>query len=82
MSTSEPFAATVDGSSFAYVVGVDIGNQTCSFCTLKPDRTLMTKPTEFANAGTGFEELQVLSSLIVTDILWHNRHHDLGDHQS
>ncbi len=26
--------------------------------------------------------LSVLSSLTVTDILWHNRHHDLGDHQS
>ena len=26
--------------------------------------------------------LSVLSSLTITDILWHNRHHDLGDHQS
>jgi transposase len=57
MSTSEPFSSTVESSSFAYVVGIDIGSQACSFCTLKPDRTVVIKPTEFANAGAGFEEL-------------------------
>jgi transposase len=58
MSASDPFSSSVDCSAFAYVVGIDIGSQACSFCTLKPDRTMVIKPTEFANAGVGLEDLQ------------------------
>jgi Transposase len=49
-STSSP----VDPSPFTYVVGIDIGSQSCSFCTLKPDKSQVIKPTDFANAPAGF----------------------------
>jgi transposase len=44
----------VDPSSFTYVVGIDIGSQTCNFCTLKPDKSQVIKATDFANAPAGF----------------------------
>ena len=50
ISSSSP----VDPSSFTYVVGIDIGSQTCSFCTLKPDKSQVIKATDFANAPAGF----------------------------
>ncbi len=37
MGQTETSSSPVDASSFHYVVGIDIGSQTCSFCTLKPD---------------------------------------------
>ena len=51
--TSSP----VDASSYQYVVGIDIGSEQCSFCTLKPDKSQVIKPTEFANAAAGFSLL-------------------------
>ena len=50
-------SSPVDPSSFTYVVGIDIGSQTCSFCTLKPDKSQVIKPTDFANALAGFTSL-------------------------
>jgi hypothetical protein len=47
-------SSPVHPSSFTYVVGIDIGSQTCSFCVLKPDKSQVIKPTDFANAPTGF----------------------------
>src|SRR5205823_8643475 len=49
MGASDTSSAQVDASSFAYVVGIDIGSQTCSFCVCKPDKSQVIKPTEFAN---------------------------------
>jgi hypothetical protein len=43
-------SAPVDASSFAYVVGIDIGSQICRLCTLKPDKSQVIKPTKFTNA--------------------------------
>ena len=51
-------SSPVDASSFSYVVGVDIGSQTCSMCTLKPDKSQVIKPTSFSNASAGFGLLQ------------------------
>jgi transposase len=45
-------------SSFEYVVGIDIGSQTCSFCVCKPDKSQVIKPSEFGNAAEGFSLLQ------------------------
>lgn len=53
MSTS----SSVDASMFEYVVGIDIGSQTCSACGLKPDKSQIIKPTDFANAAAGFARL-------------------------
>ena len=51
--TTSP-SSPVDPSTFRYVVGIDIGSQTCSFCTLKPDKSQVIKPTDFTNAPAGF----------------------------
>jgi transposase len=50
-------SSPVDASSFQYVVGVDIGSQTCSFCAIKPDKSQALKPMEFANATAGFTQV-------------------------
>ncbi len=54
MSQSNMPSSPVDASSFRYVVGVDIGSQTCSMCALTPDKRQVLKPSEFANATAGF----------------------------
>jgi transposase len=58
MSQTDRASSLVDASSFAYVVGVDIGSQTCSFCVCKPDKSQVIKPSEVANATPGFELLE------------------------
>jgi len=58
MSPSDIPSSPVDASRFAYVVGIDIGSQTCDFCVLKPDKSQVIKSTEFANARPGFELVQ------------------------
>ncbi len=54
MGSSDTPSSPVDASGFVYVVGIDIGSQTCSFCAYKPDKSQMIKPTEFANGTAGF----------------------------
>ncbi len=56
--TQSYLPSPLDPSSFRYVVGIDIGSQTCSFCTLKPDKSVVIKPREIANAAAGFAVLQ------------------------
>ena len=47
-----------------YAVGIDIGSESCSFCSLKSDKRVVVKPTTFANAASGFalltEKLEAL----------------------
>src|SRR5450759_771346 len=50
-------SSPVDASSSRFVVGVDIGSQSCSACVLTPDKRQVVKPTEFANATAGFDQL-------------------------
>src|SRR5436305_1357752 len=54
MDQATSASSPVDPSSFKYVVGIDIGSQTCSFCPLRPDKSQVIKPTDFANAPAGF----------------------------
>jgi len=54
MGQADTSSSAVNGSSFRYVVGIDIGSQTCSLCGLKADKSQVIKPTEFANDPTGF----------------------------
>jgi transposase len=58
MGQAETPSSPVDASSFQYVVGIDIGSQTCSFCALKPDKSQALTPLEFANATAGFTLVQ------------------------
>jgi len=48
----------LDPSSFSYVVGIDIGSETCCFTVLTPQRQVVIKPTDLANASAGFALLQ------------------------
>jgi len=54
MDQAKTPSSAVDASSYRYVVGIDIGSDQCSFCILKPDKSQVIKPTEFANAAAGF----------------------------
>src|SRR5215471_14986621 len=54
MDQAKTPSSPVDASSYRYVVGIDIGSDQCSFCILKPDKSQVIKPTEFANAAAGF----------------------------
>ncbi len=58
MGPSDISSSVVDASGFAYVVGIDVGSQSCDFCVLKPDKSQVFKSTEFANTRPGFELLQ------------------------
>jgi transposase len=48
----------LDPSSFAYIVGIDIGSETCCFTVLTPQKQVVIKPTDLANAASGFALLQ------------------------
>src|SRR5260370_3022933 len=48
----------LDPSLFAYVVGVDIGSETCCFTVLTPQKQVVIKPSDLATAASGFEHLQ------------------------
>lgn len=56
----------LDPASFASVVGIDIGSEQCCFTVLTPDKQVVIKPTDLANAASGFAFLhQRLMSLNV-----------------
>jgi transposase len=57
MQTSDPRSSPVEVSSFAYVVGMDIGSQSAVYCVCQPDKNQVVKPTELANSRAGFEAL-------------------------
>jgi transposase len=48
----------LDPSSFAYVVGIDIGSERCCFTVLTPQKQVVIKPTDLMNAASGFVLLQ------------------------
>ena len=58
MMQSDHVSSSVDASGFRYVVGIDIGSQSCSLCVFKPDKSPVFKPSDFANTGGGFALLQ------------------------
>jgi len=49
---------------------------------LFPQAQPAAKPWSHESARPSVKWQEFHSSLTVTDILWHSRHHDLGDHQS
>jgi transposase len=58
MSPSDIPSSAVDASSFAYVVGIDIGSQSCDFCVLKPNMRKAHQADHVTNEHAGFEVLQ------------------------
>ncbi len=66
MSSSDVLSSPLDASSFAYVVGIDMGSQACVYTVLQPDKRTIVKPTEVAKRDTGFVQLHAsLSQLAV-----------------
>lgn len=51
-------SVVLDPSSFSYVVGIDIGSEVCCVTVLTPQRQVVLKPRELANAASGFHQLQ------------------------
>ena len=41
----------------AYVVGIDIGMESCMMCSLTMQKRQMIKPSPFANTAEGFKNL-------------------------
>jgi transposase len=48
----------LDPSAVTYVVGIDSGSETCCFTILTPQKQVVVKPTDLANAASGFVHLQ------------------------
>lgn len=51
-------SVVLDPSSFSYVVGIDLGSEACCFTVLTPQKQVVIKPRGFANAASGFHQLQ------------------------
>lgn len=64
MSNSNVVPTLPEPASLRYVVGIDIGSQTCAMCCLTPEKRQVFKPTTFANTREGIDWLfEKLSSL-------------------
>ncbi|WP_040442342.1 IS110 family transposase [Ktedonobacter racemifer] len=50
-----PPASEGQGAEIKYVCGIDIGSQSCSGCITRPDKSVVVKPTTFANAREGWD---------------------------
>ena len=57
MNPSDRRSSEEEIASFEFVVGVDIGMESCSFCVCTPEKRLLIKPTIMTNAAEGFEQL-------------------------
>ena len=54
-----PYSPTTTGSGapVQYVVGIDVGSETCFVSILRPDKTTVRSPFAIANAAPGFARL-------------------------
>ncbi len=54
-----PYSSTTTGSGapVQYVVGIDVGSETCFVSILRPDKTTVRSPFAIANAAPGFARL-------------------------
>ena len=48
---------TVVGAPVRYIVGIDVGSETCVVSILRPDKTAVRSPFAIANAAAGFARL-------------------------
>ena len=56
---ARPYSATTTGSGapLQYVVGIDVGSETCLVSILRPDKTTVRSPFPIENAAPGFARL-------------------------
>ena len=57
-------ASSIEGTEIKYVCGIDIGSQSCSGCITRPDKSVVVKPTAFANAREGWKRWEEKLSLL------------------
>jgi transposase len=50
-------ASSCEEVAIKYVCGIDIGSQSCAGCICRPDKSLVVKPTAFANTKDGWNVL-------------------------
>jgi transposase len=72
-----------EGAEVKYVCGIDIGSQSCSGCIARPDKSVVVKPTTFANAREGWNlweeklsQLDAAPSQIVIGMEATSRYHE------
>src|SRR5260370_41558359 len=54
---SETYSPTPPPAVLAYVVGIDIGMESCMMCCLTMEKRQVIKPSQFSNEAAGFEWL-------------------------
>ncbi len=57
MAAEPTSSAAPAATPLRYVVGLDVGSETCSAAVLRPDKSVLLKPFLFANTGAGFTVL-------------------------
>ena len=74
----------VSDTPVLYVVGIDVGADSCAVCILRPDKTTVRSPFMIANAAPGYARLaaaltqlgcapqQICVGLEATDRYWEN----------
>lgn len=60
-------SVVLDPLSFSYVVGIDVGSEACCFTVLTPQKQVVIKPCDLANAASGFTQLHTQLSRLETD---------------
>ncbi|HKF38644.1 MAG TPA: transposase [Ktedonobacteraceae bacterium] len=84
-----PTASSKEEASITYVCGIDIASQSCSGCICRPDKSVVVKSMDFANAKPGWSMLldklsqlnvpanQILIGMEATSRYWENLYHEL-----
>ena len=57
MARTRSVTTCVSDTPVLYVVGIDVGADTCAVCILRPDKTAVRSPFMIANAAPGFARL-------------------------
>ena len=57
MARTRSSPTRVSDTSMLYVVGIDVGADTCAVCILRTDKTAVRSPCTIANAAPGFARL-------------------------
>jgi transposase len=83
MSTTPSASSSEEEVTIKYVCGIDIGSQSCSGCICGPDKRVVVKPSDFANALEGWrvweeklEQLDAAPNQIMIGMEATSRYHE------
>ena len=57
MARTRSFTSRISDTPVLYVVGIDVGADTCAVCILRPDKSTVRPPFTISNAAPGFARL-------------------------